>query len=87
MTTKAKCSVEGCTRDARAKGMCHLHYKRERSHGDTAAPSRTKLSNAHVAAIRAYKPRRGLLLELAHKFDVSESTISAIRLGKRRAKK
>lgn len=28
------CSVEGCERDVRARGWCHMHYSRFRKHGD-----------------------------------------------------
>ncbi len=29
------CSVEGCGRDARARGLCQTHYKHLRKHGET----------------------------------------------------
>lgn len=33
---KAPCSVEGCDRPSRAKGMCSAHYQRDWIHGDPA---------------------------------------------------
>lgn len=32
--TERTCSVEGCNRPAWAKGMCLMHYRRQRKHGD-----------------------------------------------------
>lgn len=85
--TKILCAAAGCKRPAKySNGLCHTHYQRERAHGTTAPRSVQKLTNAQVRAIRAYKPRRGLNLELAKKFGVSESTISKVRLGQRRVK-
>lgn len=34
------CEVEHCDRDYAAKGMCHLHYKRNRRHGDPSVAHR-----------------------------------------------
>ena len=30
------CSIEGCDRPATAKGLCQMHYMRQRRHGDPA---------------------------------------------------
>jgi hypothetical protein len=30
-----KCNVEGCERDAKAKGLCNMHYQRHRRQGTT----------------------------------------------------
>lgn len=39
------CSVVGCDRPAKARGWCHLHYRRWREHGDPlTVGSRWKLS-------------------------------------------
>ena len=35
---KGKCSVEGCDRPVRAKGLCSLHYQKERYGEDGSAP-------------------------------------------------
>lgn len=32
-----ECSVEGCDRPSRARGLCHLHYQRWNLHGSTDA--------------------------------------------------
>lgn len=34
------CSVTGCERSYRAKGLCHLHAERLRRHGTTDLPPR-----------------------------------------------
>lgn len=91
MTEKAKpvkCKVDGCKNDAATRELCPKHYQRFRQHGDAAAPSlRQKLSNRDVANIRQVKDYRGINGELARKYGVTESTISSIRRGDRRAKK
>lgn len=34
MKPEASCSVPGCERRRRARGLCYMHYKRERRTGD-----------------------------------------------------
>ena len=36
------CYVEGCEREAKAKGMCMMHYKRQWRHGDVTALKRVR---------------------------------------------
>lgn len=85
---KIKCSVEGCRNTATTKGLCPKHYQRQRLHGDAEAPSRReKLTPTEVANIRKTKHYRGVHAALARKYGVTESTISSIRRGDRRAAK
>src|SRR2546429_327368 len=30
----SKCSIEGCNKEARTRGWCHMHYKRWQTYGD-----------------------------------------------------
>jgi hypothetical protein len=39
----AKCSIEGCEKDAVARGFCQTHYMRWRKHGDATKVSRVAL--------------------------------------------
>ena len=47
---KKLCSVPGCTRVSRARGLCTVHYKRERR---TGAPGRPQISRRTGANVRA----------------------------------
>lgn len=65
----ALCSVEGCIRPTRARGMCHMHYGRWRAHGDTtkAKPGR--------------KP--GVPLSEEHRQHITEGLVRAVAEGRK----
>lgn len=43
------CSVDGCERKHHAKGLCHVHYVRNRRHGDTGTAIRKHLHGESAA--------------------------------------
>lgn len=38
MADSRPCSIAGCTRRLRARGLCSMHYERQRVHGDPGVP-------------------------------------------------
>ena len=82
---KAECTIEGCTRNHWAKGMCTMHYQRMRLTGTTDAPipelrtkgcrRRQKLTWPNVRAIRLDERKQTFIAEA---YGVSQATISLI---------
>lgn len=60
MAYDAECSVEGCAKLAACRGLCPMHYQRQRRRGDvgTARPERVGHGGAVCAVAGCGQPRR-----------------------------
>jgi len=82
----AMCSVEGCKRPARGRGMCSMHYKRWQAHGDTtkAKPGRkpgiplTEEHRQHIAEGLAKSVAEGHGRRPPQDYHLSESHKAAL---------
>lgn len=65
--TRPQCSVEGCSKNAYARGMCSMHYTRLMKDGETgsAEPMRAASGTGHVgnSGYRAHRISGKLVLE------------------------
>lgn len=53
------CSVEGCTRRGKARGLCGTHYRRVWLHGDVEADNRRKQQGCSVDGCKAAHVAKG----------------------------
>lgn len=81
-----KCTISGCRKDVTARGLCGMHYQRLRQRGDPTGPGKqNRVSTADLQKIRR-AAKSTTNMELARRFGVTESTISAYRRGDRRTR-
>lgn len=78
------CSVEGCDKPVKGKGLCQTHYMRVRR-GRDAGPAATlphagsKLTDDDIRAIRASEEKN---VAIAARYGISQATVSMIRSRK-----
>jgi hypothetical protein len=85
-----RCTVEGCDREYRARGLCSMHYYRWRAGRPLAGDERaegekhgnSKLTADNVRELRALYAAGATLRQLAKKFGVSNVSIFNAVSGK-----
>lgn len=84
------CTVDGCDRKYRARGLCGMHYYRLRAGTPIAGGERSsgeqhgnaKLTADNVRELRALYGHGVTLRQLAEKFGVSNVSIHNVVVGK-----
>ena len=85
-----RCTVEGCDREYRARGLCSMHYYRLRAGAVIAGGERSagenhgnaKLTGENVKELRTLYAQGATLRALAEKFGVSNVSIYNAVSGK-----
>lgn len=84
-SAQVECAAEGCTAKVKTAGLCLMHYKRLRRHGELSPPPRTrnKITDDVRAEIVRGMRRFESPLRLAKRLGVGEQTVRDVMRAER----